>query len=208
MFRLAGSTESVLPDTVLRRIAEEWLGFTFADSDYQDIPDMVDTPPSTDSDTDSNSNSDQGETAASVSDMDADQSEAAASGFDMDIYCPDWLDLDDHDILFTFLGQDLKPVEFRCTASRFLRSVWREPRLGCCRGLPPGVGWLTRSRTPIKPDPRTRGYWGVRVISAGYTGSRGPRPVDGYPRVFHSPQPTSTTTTLYTQCIGHKTHSI
>ncbi len=45
----------------------------------------------------------------------------------LDMYCPDHLDLDDHDILFTFVGEHDRVVDFRCTASRFLNAGWREP---------------------------------------------------------------------------------
>lgn len=96
------------------RIAIEWLGMTTGTPDPHPGESSEDFPEPSNPDWDSYSGED--EIATGNSD-----------GPKMNIYCPDSLDLDDHDILFTFEGEDGNPVDFRCTASRFLSSVWREP---------------------------------------------------------------------------------
>ncbi|KAL1948571.1 hypothetical protein VTO73DRAFT_12646 [Trametes versicolor] len=106
------SEYSFLPEAVCKRIAIEWLGMTTPDPHPGDSSAELSEPSNPDWD----SYSGEDETAAEDSE-----------GPMMNIYCPDSLDLDDHDILFTFEGEDGNPVDFRCTASRFLSSVWREP---------------------------------------------------------------------------------
>lgn len=72
---ITGSALSILPNTICKAIATEWLGLASRETE---------------------------------------------------LYCPDELDLDDRQIIFTFMGEDNTTVDFRCTASRFLRGGWRE----------------------------------------------------------------------------------
>ncbi|KAI0632933.1 hypothetical protein C8Q77DRAFT_856289 [Trametes polyzona] len=97
------------------------------------------------------------------------------------LYCPKALDLDDRDIIFTFQGDDGNPVDFRCGASRFLRSPFRFPKEGVDAFDVPIHTTEQFSTSDISCCLGQNFFWTAFVrLDCEY---RGPRPVPGDSRV-------------------------